>query len=1053
MNKIPHRDEAEVEAQLIQVLGEGHNQWTYRPELKSEEDLWNNLRDKIVHNNLSEIGESPLTDKEFEAIKTKFLSRTQTPFDAAKWLKGENGIARITVEREDRALGSMSLVLYSNQYNSGGFFSYEVVHQIAKQKSSSEGRDRRFDVTLLINGLPIIQIELKQVTAKDGYYQAFNQIKKYAEEGVFRNNIFSTLQLFVVSNEQTTRYFANGMPKELHQKFLFSWRTKENRKVDNLYEFCKQVLNIPHAHRLIANYTIVSEDQDNKTLMVLHPYQVHAIEALFTAANKHQSGYVWHATGSGKTLTSFVSTKLLARKSGIDRTIMLVDRKDLDNQTTSEFTKFASEFNTGISSGNAKANTLIVGTVDGDELTKTLLADANSNVVIVTTRQRLDAALKSAKKQEEKKGTKRFQKLLGQHIVFIVDECHRALSSENMQEIKGYFPNSTWFGFTGTPIFEENKKQAKGELARTTHDQYGEVLHTYTIKNALEDGAVLGFQVEHEDTIEPTSLDNQIHRKLREVEKYATFSPERINQMIDKMDGSKKEEYIDSSIYDKDEHIQKVIRKIFRPDNAYMKFDFANGHPQKSAILTTSSIANAKRYYKAIKELAKEEDWLQKEFSHHPIREGRTMNDPDFPRIAITYSLDENTENAKEQQDEMEEIIQEYNKYYGTAWKLADIDRYNGDINNRLARKRAEFKQFGRQVDLVIVVDRLLTGFDAPTIQTLFVDRNLEYAGLIQAFSRTNRTYPEKTKGLIVTFRKPHTMEKNVAAATKLYSEAKEESGLVYPTYDESKKRFKQAYKKMNEFVLVPGEVDEHTSLETRVEYVKAFQELNNAYEALVTYDDYNDDMEQSKTLQNQVGILEEQVGVYHTVKGSLVEQNEENPEENIDFSGIEFYGDNSIKLYDIDSTYIDQLLGTYLANSPDIREEIEKALQKLNKIERVKQVYREILNAMDNGTLDKNEDIFAVKRHFFTQSRDQAIEDFHKEWFVSDTELHSSAIQYTIGTERIPNMKAIIESKKYENYKEIHPEAKPFSYAQAIKREWREVLDEVIIPLDDELR
>ncbi|WP_413486924.1 type I restriction endonuclease subunit R [Carnobacterium maltaromaticum] len=1053
MTKIPHRDEAEVEAQLIQVLGDGHNQWTYRPELKSEEDLWNNLRDKIVHNNLSEIGESPLTDKEFEAIKTKFLSRTQTPFDAAKWLKGENGIARITVEREDPTLGSMSLVLYSNQYNSGGFFSYEVVHQIAKQKSSSEGRDRRFDVTLLINGLPIVQIELKQVTAKDGVYQAFNQIKKYAEEGVFRNNIFSTLQLFVVSNEQTTRYFANGLPKELHKKFLFSWRTKENRKVDNLYEFSKQVLNIPHAHRLIANYTIVSEDQDNKLVMVLHPYQVHAIEALFTAANHHQSGYVWHATGSGKTLTSFVSTKLLARKSGIDRTIMLVDRKDLDNQTTSEFTKFASEYNTGISSGNAKSNSLIVGTDSANELKDTLLADANSNVIIVTTRQKLDAALKAAKKQETNKGTNRFQKLVGQHIVFIVDECHRALGSENMEEIKAFFPNSTWFGFTGTPIFEVNKKQVKGQLARTTHDQYGEVLHTYTIKNALEDGAVLGFQVEHEDTIEPTSLDNQIHRKLREVEKYVAFSPERINQVIDTMDGSKKEEYIDPSIYEKDEHIQKVIHKIFRPDNAYMKFDFSNGRPQKSAILTTSSIANAKRYYKAIKELAKEEDWLQKEFSHHPIREGRTMNDPDFPRIAITYSLDENTENAKEQQDEMEEIIQEYNKYYGTAWTLADIDRYNGDINNRLARKRAEFKQFGRQVDLVIVVDRLLTGFDAPTIQTLFVDRNLEYAGLIQAFSRTNRTYPEKTKGLIVTFRKPHTMEKNVATATKLYSEAIEESGLVYPTYDESKKRFKQAYKKMNEFVLVPGEVDEHTPLETRVDYVKAFQELNNAYEALVTYDDYNDDMEQSKTLQNQVGILEEQVGVYHTVKGSLVEQNEENPEENIDFSGIEFYGDNSIKLYDIDSTYIDQLLGTYLANSPDIREEIEKALQKLNKIEGVKQVYREILNAMDNGTLDKNEDIFAVKRHFFTQSRDQAIEDFSKEWFVSELELHSSAIQYMMGTERIPNMKAIIESKKYEKYKEIHSEAKPFSYAQAIKREWREVLDEVIIPLDDELR
>lgn len=332
--KISHREEAEVEEQLIRVLGEGHNQWTYRPDLKSEEDLWVNLRQKIISNNQAELNDFPLTDKEFETIKTELLLRTKTPFDAAKWLKGENGMARITIEREDSQLGSVSLILYSNQDIGGGISTYEVVHQIAKRGSNIEARDRRFDVTLLINGLPIVQIELKQVTAKDGVYQAFNQIKKYAEEGMFRNNIFSTLQLFVVSNEQTTRYFANALPKDLHPKFLFSWRTKDNEKVENLYEFCKQVLNIPDAHRLIADYTIVSEDQDNKTLMVLHPYQVHAIQALFIAANKHQSGYVWHATGSGKTLTSFVSTKLLARKSGIDRTIMLVDRKDLDNQTT-----------------------------------------------------------------------------------------------------------------------------------------------------------------------------------------------------------------------------------------------------------------------------------------------------------------------------------------------------------------------------------------------------------------------------------------------------------------------------------------------------------------------------------------------------------------------------------------------------------------------------------------------------------------------------------------------------------------------------------------------
>ncbi|WP_150285061.1 type I restriction endonuclease subunit R [Rummeliibacillus sp. TYF-LIM-RU47] len=1054
MTKISHHDEAEVERRLIEVLGEGHNQWNYRPDLKSEEDLWRNLRQKITQNNLSEIGEHPISDQEFDNIQTEILSKTKTPFDAARWLKGENGISRITIEREDVSLGTMSLVLYSNQDIGGGISTYEVVHQIAKKKANIDDRDRRFDVTLLINGLPIVQIELKQASAKDGVFQAFNQIKKYAEEGMFRNNIFSTLQLFVISNEQTTRYFANAMPKDMHKKLIFSWRTKDNRKVENLYEFVKQVLNIPDAHRLIANYTIVSEEQDNKILMVLHPYQIHAIEALFTSAMKHQSGYVWHATGSGKTLTSFVSTKLLARKPGVDRTIMLVDRKDLDNQTTSEFTKFASEFNTGISSGNNRANSLIVGTGSAKELSATLLADANSNTVIITTRQKLDAALRHAQKQEKQNGSQRYQKLLGQHIVFVVDECHRALSAEGMEAIKGFFPNSTWFGFTGTPIFDVNKKQAKGQRARTTRDQYGDVLHSYTIKNALDDGAVLGFQVEHEDTIEPTSLNNYIFNQLRQSEKYANLNDDEINDTIDQMDGMEKEAYLPPSSFENDEHVQKVIHKIFRPDNAYTKFDFQNGRPQKSAILTTSSIDMAKRYYHAIKELTKSPEWLEKEFAGHPIRTGRSIEDPDFPRIAITYSMQENEENSRLSQDEMKDIIKDYNEYYHTAWSLEDIERYNGDINNRLARKKAEFKEFGKHIDLVIVVDRLLTGFDAPTIQTLFVDRKLSYANLIQAFSRTNRTYPEKKKGLIVTFRKPGTMEHNVKEATKLYSQEQEESKLVYPTYDDSKKRFKKAYKALTKLVPNPLDINEHSPIETRVEFVKAFQEINNAYEALVTYDNYNDEMEKSKELQEQVKTLEEYIGVYNTVKGSLVDGNGGGPERpSPDLSDIEFYGENTIKVYDIDSTYIDRLLETYSANNQDIRDEIEKALQKLKKSEFVKDVYRAMLNAIDTKEIDSEEDILVVKRRFFTDSYNNSIKEFADTWFVEENELHLSAIQYVIGTVPIPNIGGIINSKQFDKYKAVHPDAKPLKYGPELKRQWRKALDEIIVPLKEELR
>ncbi len=1048
MATITHTDELEIERRLIEVLGEGHNQWNYRPDLKSEEALWNNLRQKIAQNNLAEIGEHPLTDHEFDNIKTELLSKTKTPFEAAKWLKGENGISRITIEREDSSLGSLSVILYSNQDIGGGISTYEVVHQIAKQKSTLDARDRRFDVTLLINGLPIVQIELKQATAKDGVYQAFNQVKKYAEEGMFRNNIFSTLQLFVISNEQTTRYFANALPKDMHKKFLFSWRTTNNRKVDNLYEFVKQVLNIPDAHRLIANYTIVSEDQDNKVLMVLHSYQIHAIEALFTSAMKHQSGYVWHATGSGKTLTSFVSTKLLARKPGVDRTIMLIDRKDLDSQTTSEFTKFASEYNTGISSGDAKSNSLIVGTGSSRELSKTLLSDSNSNTVIVTTRQKLESALRHAKTQEEQQGTNRYEKLIGQHIVFVVDECHRALSSEGMEAIKDFFPNATWFGFTGTPIFEENKKQAKGKLARTTHDQYGEVLHTYTIKNALDDGAVLGFQVEHEDTIGEDALHNHIFEQLRLEESNDNI----INAKIEEMSEIDRESFIKNTDFESDQHIHKVLRKIFKPNNAYMKFDFKNGRPQKSAILTTSSIDMAKRYYHAIKEMTKNEDWLSTEFADQTIRQGRTINDPDFPRIAITYSLQENEDDSKANEDEMKSIIQNYNDYYDTSWSLEDIERYNGDINNRLALKKAEFKQFGKQVDLVIVVDRLLTGFDAPTIQTLFVDRNLSYANLIQAFSRTNRTFPEKKKGLIVTFRKPKLMAKNVADATKLYSHEQEESNLVYPTYEESKKRFKKAYGGLKKVISLPNDVDENSTLEEKVEFVKAFQELNNSYEALVTYDDYNDDMEQSKALNSQVEILEEYVGIYNTVKGSIIKETTEEYT-TTDISGIEFFGDQASAIYDIDSAYIDQLLGNYSANNEDIREEFEKALQKMKKSEVVKEIYRDILSAIDQKEVDVNEDIFIVKRKFFTSARNHAITEFANTWFVDEGELHTSAMQYIIGADPIPNIGGIINSKRFDQYKIINPDAKSLKYGPEMKRQWRITLDEYVVPLDDELR
>ena len=1044
MGKLNNTKEAQLEQNLIDLLCARHGQWTFRPDLKTEEDLWNNLRNIIEIRNKSELNDNALTDSEFERIQSEILANTKTPFEAAKWLRGEKGKCSIVLERDD-GLGRIELVIYSSNEKNGGFSSYEVVHQIAKSKSNLEERNRRFDVTLLISGLPIIQIELKTAIAKDGVKQAYYQIEKYIDEGTFSNTIFQTLQLYVMSNEQTTRYMAAAPKGELQEKYMFAWRTRDNTRVENINEFAKQVLNIPRAHELVSEYMILSEEQSSKVLMVLHPYQIHAIEAIFEAASKHQSGYIWHATGSGKTITSFVSTKLLAQRSGIDRTIMLLDRKDLDNQTTSEFTKFASAYSTGV---NTNKNTLIVGTGNTDDLSNALKEDSSSNVVIVTTRQKLNKAVEYLKDKEPRK----LAKLRGKHIVFIVDECHRAISAQNMDDIKKVFPKSTWFGFTGTPIFEENKKSSDGQYARTTHDQYGEVLHRYTIKNALEDGSVLGFQVEHESTIHKDELANVVYRAMRSEEKNFNYTDEELVSTVESMNDIDKEKYLQSAHYESDDHIQSVIRKILSPNNAYRKFVFKDGKPTMSAILTTSSIDMAKRYYKAIKKFTTDKNWLETQFPHHPLRQGAVMNDPDFPRVAITYSLEENTKGAALKQSEMQGIIDEYNLMYGTSWSVESIERYNGDINNRLARKKGEFKEFGNHLDLVIVVDRLLTGFDAPRCQTLFVDRNLQYAGLIQAFSRTNRTYKGKEKGLITTFRKPATMKEHVFAATRLYSQANNNDSLIYPTYEESKKKFNAAYNALIKLdaINVNNPITEHAPKSDRINFVKCFQDLNKAYRAIASYDEFNIEFDSDKSgrFAKKIAIIEDNIGLYNTIKASLNPDDKNEPGIEL----IDFFDSSTVQTYTVDKSYIDALLKEYEPNSQDTRVKIENALTKLNKSELVRKIYKQILDDIDAQVIKKDSNFLQLKRDYFTDKYDSVVEDFSKTWCVSIDELVVSVNQSTVG-EDIYNKKRIIDSTDYPTYVQQHPDADPFSYPQHMIEAWGKCLFEDIIPLRDELK
>ncbi|MCL2840173.1 MAG: DEAD/DEAH box helicase family protein, partial [Defluviitaleaceae bacterium] len=395
--------EIQIENTFIGILTERENQWSYRSDIKTEAALWENLRGHINRINIAQLDGISLTDSEFAQLKNEFRLLTQTPFLASQWLRGENGIAQITIERGDNSKGNVTLTLFSNRDIAGGISSYEVVNQIVPE---TFGRAKRGDVTLLINGLPVIHIELKSEYAKDGYYQAFDQMKRYAQTGFF-DGIFATVQIMVISNKVATKYFARPSSNhdfKLAKKFLFNWREENNTPVEDLFDFTRVVLSIPMAHELISRYTILVDDKKAlKFMMVLRPYQIHAIKKIGKQASAREGGFIWHATGSGKTITSFVATKLLAQSAvGVARTVMIVDRKDLDSQTKNEFSKFASEYNTGLTSGDVTDNTLIVGIDNKRELVDNLLSKKNNNTIIVTTIQKLSRAIRDFYTDERK---------------------------------------------------------------------------------------------------------------------------------------------------------------------------------------------------------------------------------------------------------------------------------------------------------------------------------------------------------------------------------------------------------------------------------------------------------------------------------------------------------------------------------------------------------------------------------------------------------------------------------------------------------------------------
>ena len=684
--------ESMIEQKLIEQLVYGDSQWTYRKDLKTEADLWENFRYILEQNNKDRLDGEPLSDQEFEQVKNQL--QFSSFYKAGEWLVGENGKVQVHVQRDTKRL---HLVVMNHEHIAGGSSVYEIINQYSAlntdENSNMPARDRRFDVTLLINGLPMIHIELKN--KQHSYMDGFRQIKKYIGEGKF-TGIFSAVQMFVISNGVNTKYFSAASDMELNEKFVSGWLDQENNPVSDYIDFAKSVLSIPQAHEMIARYTVL--DKDAKRLILLRPYQIHAIEAVREASKNGKSGFIWHTTGSGKTLTSYKTTRnLLMDIPSIDKAIFLIDRKDLDTQTTMAFQAYAN-------------NDLIdVDETDNVNDLKKKLKSADRQV-IVTTIQKMANAVKNPKYAAVMDAYK------NKKVVFIIDECHRSQFGKMHGQIKKHFERANYIGFTGTPIFEKNK----GADGRTTADVFyagdklDSCLHRYMIKDAIADGNVLRFSVEYQRTIFARNLAKGI-------------DPEQ----LDDPEYCKRHKIDMEPLYHDDERIASIAKHIFEHHEQHV-------HPQGkdtyTALFAVDSIPTLGKYYDAFQKL------------------NETVPAEKQQKIAAIFSYQANEDmddGADEHSQELlERCIQDYNAMYGTAFGIDTFDPYRKDIAKRLKQKVLP------QVDILIVVNMYLTGLDAKSFNTLYLHKKLVWHSLVQAYSRTNRIDKvTKQFGQIVTYR------------------------------------------------------------------------------------------------------------------------------------------------------------------------------------------------------------------------------------------------------------------------------------------------------------
>ena len=738
------------------------------------------------------------------------ITTLRTPLKLNGFINGKT----ISIKRDNPAdpshLGKeISLKVYDRQEIAAGQSRYQIVQQPQFKTVNPILFDRRGDILLLINGMPVIHLELKKTGVSVS--QAYNQIDKYRGEAVF-TGIYSLIQIFVAMEPNETKYFANPGPDGIFNKdYCFNWADYNNEPINHWQGVASSLLSIPMAHQLIGFYT-VADDSDG-VLKVMRSYQYYAANAISDKVSKtdwheknNRGGYVWHTTGSGKTMTSFKSAQLIANSKDADKVIFLMDRIELGTQSLNEYRNFA------------EANESVQATEDTQVLVSKLKSSSPADTLIVTSIQKMSNIY------EDVEGLKAhdLEIMTSKRIVFIVDECHRSTFGDMLITIKQTFPTAIFFGFTGTPIHEENQKKDN-----TTSTVFGNELHRYSIADGIRDKNVLGFDPYKVLTYKDRDLRRAValERAKATTEEEAISDPAKSELYYHYMDASQVrmagyidasgtkikgiEDYLKSNQYQREEHQNLVVRDIL--DNWVRLSHGSKFH----AIFATSSIPEAIEYYQLFK-----------------------GQNPDFKVTALFDPNIDNNGDIRFKEDGLVEIIQDYNNRYEQDFSMGTHAKFKKDIAARLAHKEPHKRIHltpDKQIDLLIVVDQMLTGFDSKYINTLYLDKVLKYESIIQAFSRTNRLFGnEKPFGTIRYYRYPHTMERNIENAIKLYSGDKP-LGLFVDHLDYNLNRMNAVHQEITELFTRAGEQNFEklpNDLSERGRFTKLFKEFNTHLEA-----------------------------------------------------------------------------------------------------------------------------------------------------------------------------------------------------------------------------